>query len=339
MSKPVSPSLIGAFVLGGLALLVGGILLFGGGKFFKSKVSYVVYFGSSLNGLMIGAPVSIQGVQVGSVTDIDIMFDREHNTVLKPVVLELDLETLRDEQGHEFRPAFTLQKRKENLHKLIDAGLRARLEPQSFLTGRLYVELSFYPGEPLHLVGRDYQGHLEIPSVPARGDELRNTLDEVMRQFRRIPFDKILGDITVTLERVRAFVSSAEFDASRKDLALALREARTLLSNLNSRVVPLAADARTTSSEMQALLRDLRADLKPLTKRTDAALLTSQQALDTATATMRKLQGTLDAAEDFTAPDSNLDQAIVELRETARAVRDLADALERKPDSLLFGKQ
>ena len=339
MSRPVSPSLIGAFVLSGLALLLGGILLFGGGKFFRTKVSYVVYFDSSLNGLMIGAPVSIQGVQVGSVKDIDIMFDRDHNAVLKPVVLELDLETLRDEQGREFRPAFTLQKRKENLQKLIDAGLRARLEPQSFLTGRLYVELSFYPGEPLHLVGHDYQGYLEIPSVPARGDELRNTLDEVMRQFRRIPFDKILGDVTVTLERIRVFVSSDDLEAARKDLALALRDAHALLANLNHQVGPLASDARRTSTEMRGLVQDLREELKPLVKRTDAALVASQHTLETATATMKKLQGTLHAAEDFTAPDSNLDQAIVELRETARAVRDLADALERKPDSLLFGKQ
>jgi paraquat-inducible protein B len=54
---------------------------------------------------------------------------------------------------------------------------------------------------------------------------------------------------------------------------------------------------------------------------------------------MRKFQGTLDTTQDFTAPDSNLDQAIVELRETARAVRDLADYLERKPNSLVFGRQ
>ncbi|MBM4201518.1 MAG: MCE family protein [Gammaproteobacteria bacterium] len=338
MSKPVSSTLIGAFVLGGLGLLVGGLLLFGGSKFFKTRVSYVVYFDSSVNGLMIGAPVSIQGVQVGSVKDIDIMFDQEHNAVLKPVVLELDLETLRDSQGREFRPAFTLQKRKENLQKLIDAGMRARLEPQSFLTGRLYVDLSFYPGEPARLVGREYEGHLEIPSVPARGDELRNTLDEVMRQFRRIPFDRILNDVTVTLDRVRQFVSSEEFDAARKDLAVALREARSLLANLNSHVAPLASELRQTNGEVTGLVRDLREDLKPLVKRTEAALKTSQHTLETATDTMKKLQGTLDAADDFTAPDSNLDQTIVELRETARAVRALADAIERQPDALLFGK-
>jgi paraquat-inducible protein B len=90
---------------------------------------------------------------------------------------------------------------------------------------------------------------------------------------------------------------------------------------------------------MQGLIRDLRKDLAPLTRRSESALATAQKALETADATMRKFQGTLETTQDFTAPDSNLDQAIVELRETARAVRDLADYLERKPNSLVFGRQ
>jgi len=338
MSKPVNPMAIGGFVLGGLALFIAGIFVFGGTGFFKPKAQYVVYFDSSLNGLMAGAPVSMQGVQIGTVKYIDIMLDSETTTVLKPVVIELDFGTVHGLRGGELKPAFSREKRRQNLQKLIDAGLRARLEMQSFLTGRLYVDLNFYPGESVHLVGREHEGRMEIPSMPTRTEELRNTLDEAARQFRKIPFDKILGDLTATLEHVREFTGSEDLKAARRELASALQGARALTERLNQKVDPLTNGFLSSTTELRGLIRDFRQEMKPLVKNTDSALAMAQKALTTADESMKKLQGTLDSAETFTAPDSNLDQAIVELRETARAVRDLADYLERNPNSVIFGK-
>jgi hypothetical protein len=60
--------------------------------------------------------------------------------------------------------------------------------------------------------------------------------------------------------------------------------------------------------------------------------------LTTADETLHQLQGTLQSAEAFTAPDSNLDRAVVELRAVSRSVRDLADVLERHPNAVVFGK-
>ena len=67
MSKPANPLAIGAFLVGALALLIIAVLVFGGGKFFKTKLEYVIYFDSALNGLNVGAPVKLQGVQIGTV--------------------------------------------------------------------------------------------------------------------------------------------------------------------------------------------------------------------------------------------------------------------------------
>lgn len=338
MTKPISPMAVGGFVLGGLVLMIGGILWFGGKNYFQPKVNFVVYFDSSLNGLMIGAPVSVQGVQVGSVKKIDIMLDRETLVVLKPVVLEVDQATLRDLQAEKISMGFGRERQVQTLKKLIDAGLRARLELQSLLTGRLYVELSFYPGEPAHLVGKDYEGYLEIPSMPTRTDELRNTLEDLVRQYRKIPIDKIVQDFTATMSNVRDLTSSDELKAARRELALALGNARELLDKLNRKVDPLAATFQLTAHEIKGLVKDFRAEAKPLAKTAESALAAAQRALMTADGAMRKLEGALESAESFTAPDSGLDQAIVELRATSRAVRDLAEALERNPNSLLFGK-
>jgi paraquat-inducible protein B len=76
MAKKTNPTLIGAFVIGAIALVTVGILAFGGGQYFAPKVKCVVYFpGASLSGLDVGAPVTIRGVKVEEVTSIVIKYD------------------------------------------------------------------------------------------------------------------------------------------------------------------------------------------------------------------------------------------------------------------------
>ena len=76
MSKPVNPYTIGAFLVGSLVLLIAAVLIFGGGQFFKKKPEYVIYFDGALNGLNVGAPVKLQGVQIGTVKEISLELDQ-----------------------------------------------------------------------------------------------------------------------------------------------------------------------------------------------------------------------------------------------------------------------
>jgi paraquat-inducible protein B len=61
MNKKMSPAVIGAFVLGAVALIIIAILVFGSGRLFRQTRTFVLYFDNSVNGLRIGAPVKIKG--------------------------------------------------------------------------------------------------------------------------------------------------------------------------------------------------------------------------------------------------------------------------------------
>ena len=56
-SKRASPTLIGVFVLGALAIALAGLAVFGSGKLFRRTAQFVMVFGGSVNGLSVGAPV------------------------------------------------------------------------------------------------------------------------------------------------------------------------------------------------------------------------------------------------------------------------------------------
>ena len=94
MNKKISPTLIGAFVVGALSLLVIAVIALGSGRLFRQTRQFVLYFDNSVNGLRIGAPVKVKGVEIGSVKDIRLGLEGSEEGDKIPVIIEIDLEKL-----------------------------------------------------------------------------------------------------------------------------------------------------------------------------------------------------------------------------------------------------
>ena len=89
MSRKANPTLIGAFVLGGIVLVVAALMLFGGGRFFTEKATFVAYFDEPVSGLSIGAPVNFRGVKVGTVKEVLIHYNQAEGDAFMPVIIEV----------------------------------------------------------------------------------------------------------------------------------------------------------------------------------------------------------------------------------------------------------
>ena len=338
MSKPVNPMAIGSFLLVGLGLLITALLVFGGGEFFKPKLQWVVYFDSSLNGLNIGAPVKVQGVQVGTVADIVLQMDMEHKALVKPVVLDIVPGTIVNPAGVPIQPAISDEERHKRVQALIDAGLRARLETQSLLTGLLYVDLNFYRASPPTLTGLNYKDLPEVPSVPTTTEEVKNALEQTLQKVKDLPIDTLVQNLNATLTDMRTILASRETTQSREALARTLLESEKLLADLNRQLPPLIKDVGQTVKEANVavkaaggLMADLRGDTKPV-------LAAAEQALVKATAVLDETRSAAMNVADTTGSDSTLQQSLAALRDAARSIRQLSDTLERHPDSLIYGK-
>ena len=122
MAKQSFKTAVGAFVIGGLALLVAGIILLGGGRMFSDDIEYVLYFDGSVSGLNIGAPVVFRGVPMGQVTRISLEANPRDASVTIPVYIRLDENSIvRAGVTGELTDNF----RQEILRRLIQHGLRA----------------------------------------------------------------------------------------------------------------------------------------------------------------------------------------------------------------------
>src|SRR5438876_3565297 len=127
MARRANPALIGAFVVGGLTLAVVGLVVFGGGRFFRLTKPSVAYFEGSVKGVAIGAPVTFQGAKIGSITDVRVVLDTKSLKITTPVFFEVDADRLTEASGQKV----TFRQDAAGFKLLVERGLRAQLETRS----------------------------------------------------------------------------------------------------------------------------------------------------------------------------------------------------------------
>ena len=150
MRSQARKTLIGAFVVGAVALAAAGITVFGSGKFFQKRIMCVMYFSGSITGLSVGSPVEFRGVRVGEVTKIAAVFDPDTLSIAIPVYVEIDPTSL-IVSGKE-KASSVLSDRKFH-QPLLEKGLKAQLDIESFITRQLYINMDFFPDRPTRLLG------------------------------------------------------------------------------------------------------------------------------------------------------------------------------------------
>jgi paraquat-inducible protein B len=322
VGKPASRTLIGAFVVGAVALLAAAVIVFGGGKFLRSTQKAVTFFEGSIKGLSVGSPVMFRGVKVGSVIDIQLIMDTSTLRVTTPVVIEVDLDRWKLYGGWTRGP--------ESARRLVKAGLRAQLQTLSFVTGQLLVGLDFFPNRPARFVGLMPQ-YPEIPSVPAPTEELTKTLQE-------LPIREIAEKLELALDGIQRLANSSDARDSVRAARQAAVEARELMRRLDERIVPLADSLgrlADTADNSVARAGDALAAVQGNAAEVSAA---ARKTLEAATATLERADRTLTAVSDDSQIIHEANRSLKELSAAARSVRDLADYLERHPEAIIRGK-
>ena len=265
---------------------------------YTRAVRFLLHFPDTVENLVPGAQVRMQGIQIGRVVDVHMEYDRATDRVTVPVVIEIEADRVKILHEAAFRGDFE-HRAYDTFRRFVARGLRARLGTANLITGQKVINLDFIPDAPPFKTD-DGGAYPEIPTLPS------DDLDAVIASARTV-----LGSLQLTVTTLNGLLSSPEvarslrsLDGSLADLDRITHDART------AGVGPLITNLRTAAGSADAAL-----------KQADATLAVAGGALDG-----RRSGG------------GDLAGAIRELKTAAQSIRVLADYLDTHPDSLLLGR-
>jgi len=203
-------------------------------KAYVQKRPWLLYFDGSVRGLAVGAPVELQGIQIGEVTEITLEFDWEKLAFRIPVIIEL-------ESG---RIQFVGKQKVDKLRGmdiLVEKGLRAQLQKGSLLTGQLLVSLNIHPDAPPAKI--NWEGRYpELPTIPTAMEEITSGVTRIVEKLDTIPLEQIGKDLQQTMA----------------NLTKTTAELEKLIQKLDANVAPAASatleQAQTTLIKVDRLL-------------------------------------------------------------------------------------
>ena len=319
--KRANPAVVGGFVVGAVALIVIGLLVFGGTGWFVEHNKYVAYFPGSVKGLQVGAPVDFRGVTIGQVTDVKVQFNPGEVSARIPVVMELDptqIEVVGSDQS-------------ADPERMIDAGFRAQLQSQSLLTGLLFVNLDFYPDAPARLVGGD-EPYPEIPTIPSGFEQLQQSAGDVAVRLPAL-LDQLNGlptDMNQALDQ-----TSGDFGRIVGDLAVISQEIREATPEVVARTEEATADIRHVARTLEDLLETNRDAIGAMIDEWTVAASAMRRLADEAEQLMAEnRQGLREFTQGGLYEYTGLAQ---DAQRLVDQITRIADELERDPARFLFG--
>jgi paraquat-inducible protein B len=319
---------LGLFVVTGAALAFGAALWLGTGQLRRETIHATAFFDESVQGLEIGAPVKFRGVKLGAVRTISVAPDRRH----VEVGMELYVDLIR----------------KAGLYRQGESGPRGdafrdfRLQiASSGITGVKFMLGDFFDPEryPPEILPFDLPDDF-VPSVPSTIKSLEEAAVEALGEapevmsrlsalLARLDRTVVEVDAPAIAARVRRTLDAAEAQIDAVDApGLVSRTAATL-----DEAQLALASARRLADGLDSQIGAVRDDLAKI----ESLARTIESAVKEADAggTSAAVRGALGR---ITAIADDLRESLAGVREAARSLERLTNALERDPSALLYGK-
>ncbi len=252
MKKEPNKKAIGLFLIIGFALFFG---LIGQTVFHKlhadTKDLAVMYFSESLQGLSEGSPVIFQGVEVGKVTRI-VLVTNKNDLNFHVAVYARFKETDIISEGSLWEKLW--KKDKENfdfLSLLIKEGMRARLASQSYLTGQLRIDLVMLPDTEIKMFESPKEEN--IPQIPT----VLSAREELARGLNSLKFHEMISRINHVSEVLG------------KELPVLLPTLTQSAQHLDQTLAKVAGNSDETIANLNETLNDVSDAAKSLENLTD----------------------------------------------------------------------
>jgi paraquat-inducible protein B len=326
VSKQANTVAIGAFVAGAFLILFGLLFYLSGNVFNRNTQQVLMVFDGSVKGLKIGAPIAFKGVEIGQVTDFDVIVDSDSFNVLTPVVVRVYTDRIK----HTGEDKGTRQ----NLENLIARGLRAQLQLQSLLTGLLYVELDFYPERPARFTAEALAKY-DVPTEYAIVPTIPTELERLSQHLEGLDIGSLAKSLQDTLQGIDGFVNDPDIHALPEKIGTTLAAVEQLSNTLDAEIQAISPSLNGLVADAGGAMETLNRELPEISTETQAALAELASVLTRTQTTLANVDYLL---SDDSAVVFEVSRAAQELAAAGRALRSLAETLETQPESIFKGK-
>ncbi len=320
MSGTLRPRLVGLFVIGALLLLLGGMLAMSSGGLFTTWRTWAVFLPGAVNGLKDGSPVTMRGVQIGEVREVQLFFTGRGHEVGVMVVINVRRGSIKTLDGvARVAPLSDA----EVVRQQVAEGLRAEVKSSSPIAGQKSIELDFHPERKARFSGLQLP-YPEVPTAPTGMELLNEKIDETLKKISEMPIDELAAQFKQTLESAQSLLDSGDLRGAIANLRIALASADQTLKRANQTM----AGVDQTMDGVNRLVATTQTTL-------DGANDSVKSAVDS----MNRTLATVDRNVERTA-ETQLEaaQTLDEMRELMKSMRFLIDTLQQHPEALLRGK-
>lgn len=313
MKRKASVIKLMLFLAISLGLFILAFYSFNKKKWKSDSERFCLLFDDSVNGLELASPVKLLGVQIGNVEKIKLL--NNTNSLQAMVVISVEKRSFFD-----FQKKATTQSIKAIIINEIKQGLFAKLKYQSYLTGRLFIELCYdknYSQLPQNLLDSD------LPSIPTATSQLSQISDSLATFFSKTnaeEFGTIVKALASISKKVDDAISSDDVEFISSYLKKSLVSAEQLLSSKNWN--ELANSIKTYAGNIDS-------NFSEITTQLCSSLTRASKMIDNVTTIFEKNGHT----------KYLLDQALIDLNKVLTSAKNFVEILERYPNSIIFGKQ
>jgi phospholipid/cholesterol/gamma-HCH transport system substrate-binding protein len=214
MSRKPHYFMIGLFILAGMAVGVGALVLLSADALREPSQFIETYVDESIQGIEVGSPFKFRGVKVGSVSEISVVsleYDTERMYVMIRVAL-IENEFAEDQA-----------ELSQLVAQEVERGLRVKIVPMG-ITGLSILEADYYPNEPQERLAVDWDPKcVYIPSTPALMTRLGRSVNRITDQLNQINLEQIGYNIELLTSNLNASIEHVEaITASAKEVAAPL---------------------------------------------------------------------------------------------------------------------
>jgi paraquat-inducible protein B len=195
------------------------------------------------------------------------------------------------------------------MQDLVARGMRVQLGTASLITGGRPLMLGIFPGAPPAPLAKHHDTYI-MPVMEDGSGDLAGSASALIARLNAVPFEQIGNNLNQALAGVNGLANDPQLKQAIATLQATLASTQALMANLNRGVDPLLAR-----------MPSIAASLEDAVKRADHLVGSAETGYG--------------ANSQFNREVARL---LVQLSDTARSVRVLADLLSRHPEALIRGR-